>query len=306
MTDRRVWLVANPTSGKGTAGQHAELLAGRLEAAGIKVRLVAPTSAEALGSAVVEAVADDALAVVASGGDGTVHTAIQPLVGTDIPFGIVAAGSGDDIAAVLGVPDDSVEANVDYVVEAIKSHNPTSARRVDVGRVVTADGIARYFLAVLSTGFDSGVNERANRLPRLFGQRYNVAMLLELASFRPIDYDVVLDSQRLVGAGMLVAVGNGARYGGGMRICPDAQVDDGLLDVTWLHSCSRTTLVRVFPKVYSGAHVHHPRVTTHRGRHLTINAPGQVAYADGERIGPLPIEVDVQPGALCLLAPAAT
>lgn len=304
MTERRVWLVANPTSGKGTARQHAELLASRLEAAGITVQLVAPTSAEDLGSAVVEAVADDALAVIASGGDGTVHTAIQPLVGTDIPFGIVAAGSGDDIAAVLGVPDDSVEANVDYLVEAVLSL-PLSDQ-VDVGRVVTANGTTRYFLAVLSTGFDSAVNERANRLPRLFGQRYNVAMLLELASFRPIDYDVTLDSEHLVGAGMLVAVGNGARYGGGMRICPDAQVDDGLLDVTWLHSVSRSTLVRVFPKVYSGAHVQHPRVTTHRGRHLTITASGQVAYADGERIGPLPIEVDVQPGALCLLTPKRT
>jgi diacylglycerol kinase (ATP) len=167
--------------------------------------------------------------------------------------------------------------------------------------VSTADGRADYFLGVLSTGFDSSVNERANAMSRLGGQRYNVAIVRELASFRPVDYLVEIDGTSLKGLGMLVSVGNTTSYGGGMRVCPDAIPDDGLLDVTWLGAVSTVTFLRVFPSVFKGEHVKHPAVTTYRGAHLTIAAAGQIAYADGERIGPLPIEVSVLPAALRVL-----
>ena len=100
---------------------------------------------------------------------------------------------------------------------------------------------------------------------------------------------------------MLVSVGNGSRYGGGMRICPDARSDDGLLDVTWLGAVSKPTFLRVFPSVFRGTHVEHPAVRTFRGRSMRIAAEGQIAYADGERIGPLPVEIEVRPSALRVL-----
>jgi diacylglycerol kinase (ATP) len=155
---------------------------------------------------------------------------------------------------------------------------------------------------VLTTGFDSSVNERANRMSRLGGQRYNVAMVRELASFRPLAYTVTIDGQEITSPGTLVTIGNGPQYGGGMRICPGALLDDGLLDITWLGAVSRVTLLRVFPSVYSGTHVEHPAVRTFRGRSLRVEAPGQIAYADGERIGPLPVDVEVRPGALRVLS----
>jgi diacylglycerol kinase (ATP) len=172
---------------------------------------------------------------------------------------------------------------------------------LDVGVVRSADGVERYFLGVLSTGFDSSVNERANALPRLAGHRYNVAIVRELASFRALDYDVVIDGVREQAPGMLVSVGNGSRYGGGMRICPAALPDDGLLDVTWLGAVSKPTFLRVFPSVFRGTHIEHPAVRTFRGRSLRIAADGQIAYADGERIGPLPVEIEVRPAALRVL-----
>jgi diacylglycerol kinase (ATP) len=215
-----------------------------------------------------------------------------------VPLGIVAGGSGDDIAAGLGFTTGGADEIARGLVAAVTGD---SSRVLDVGMARTSDGVERYFLGVLSTGFDSSVNERANAMRRLAGHRYNVAIARELASFRALDYDVVIDGVREQRPGMLVSVGNGSRYGGGMRVCPAALPDDGLLDVTWLGAVSKATFLRVFPSVFRGTHVDHPAVRTYRGRSLRIAADGQVAYADGERIGPLPVEIEVRPAALRVL-----
>ena len=103
------------------------------------------------------------------------------------------------------------------------------------------------------------------------------------------------------GTGMLVAVGNGTQYGGGMKVCPGALPDDRLLSVTFLDELPTTRFLRVFPSVYKGTHVTRPEVHEHTGVTVTLDAPGQVAYADGERLGPLPVQVSVQPASVRLL-----
>jgi diacylglycerol kinase (ATP) len=297
-----VWLIANPLAGSGRGARHASMATAALTSAGIGSRLLLPTSAEDSARLARDAVAAGAAAVVACGGDGTVHAVLQSLVGTGVPLGIVAGGSGDDIAAGLGYATSDGGAIARELVQAIASGD---SRTVDVGAATTDDGTQRFFLGVLSTGFDSSVNERANRMTRMGGQRYNVAMIRELASFRALPYDVTIDGERMTAPGMLVSVGNGPRFGGGMLICPDARPDDGLLDVTWLGSISKPAFLGVFPSVYRGAHVRHPAVRTFTGRSFHISAPGQVAYADGERIGPLPVSIEVRPRALRVLVTAA-
>ena len=99
-----------------------------------------------------------------------------------------------------------------------------------------------------------------------------------------------------------MAVGNGASYGGGMRVCPDAQLDDGLLDVTVLGPISKPEFLRVFPTVYKGTHVHHPAVTVRRARQVVLTSPGVTAYADGERVSVLPVNVEAVPDALRVFA----
>ena len=293
-----VWLVANPQAGGGRGARHASVVAQALHQAGVPCRLVQPTSASDSTTVARSAIGAAARAVIACGGDGTVHAVLQAMVGSTVPMGMVAGGSGDDIAAGLGFPTHDADVIANAIVASLASGRQ---RIIDVGLARSADGVERYFLGVLSTGFDSSVNERANAMPRLAGHRYNVAIARELASFRPLDYDVVIDGVRERGPGMLVSVGNGSRYGGGMRVCPDALSDDGLLDVTWLGAVSKPTFLRVFPSVFRGTHVAHPAVRTFRGRSLRIAAEGQVAYADGERIGPLPVEIEVRPGALRVL-----
>ncbi|MGL5909534.1 MAG: sphingosine kinase, partial [Phycicoccus sp.] len=159
------------------------------------------------------------------------------------------------------------------------------------------------YVGVLAAGFDAVVNERANRWRRPRGPlRYHLATVRELPVFRPIPYVLVLDGRRFETEAMLVAVGNGPSYGGGMRVTPDASFDDGLLDVLVAHRISAFELLRVFPRVFRGSHVTHPAVEIVRARSVQLQAVGIVAYADGERLGPLPLTVEVVPDALGVLA----
>lgn len=299
MTAGEVWLIANPAAGSGRGARHASVATRALVEAGIPCRLLQPGSAAETTEAAAEAVRANVDAVVACGGDGTVHAVIQALAHTDTPLGILAAGSGDDIAACLGFPSGHADDSATHLIHSLQSG---ATRQVDLGHAQTSDGTVRHYLGVLSTGFDSSVNERANAMRRMLSQRYNIAIIRELASFKPLDYDLRIDDVHIEGQAMLVAVGNGSRYGGGMLVCPAADMVDGQLDVTWLGAVSKLTFLRALPTVFTGKHVRKPFVHTYRGRRLVIGAPGQIAYADGERIGPLPVEIEVRPGALRVLA----
>jgi diacylglycerol kinase (ATP) len=304
----RVVLLLNPTSGKGRAAQAAPAAAARLQDRGIEVvQVVGHDAADARERLRHAIAAAPTAGVVAVGGDGTVHLCLQEIAGTEVGLGIVPAGTGNDTAKHLGLPTDA-RAAADVVADAVLG-GPT--RTVDAGSVVSADGIQRWFLAVMSSGFDSLVNERANTMTWPSGQaRYLRAILAELRVFKPVPYTMVLDEGtetevRVEQRGMLVAVGNGTSYGGGMKVCPGALIDDGLLAVTFLGELSTPTFLRVFPTVYKGTHVERAEVAEYVARTVTLDAPGQVAYADGERIGPLPVSVRVEPGAVRLLVAAS-
>ena len=291
-----VALLVNPSAGRGRGARAVQPALDALRRAGHRVRTVVGRDAgEALRLAR-GAVDDGADALVVVGGDGMTGLALQAVAGTGTPLGVVAVGTGNDFARVNGLPVRDPRAAAELAAEALAAGR---ARRLDLGR---AGG--RWFGTVLASGFDSRVNDRGNRMRLPLGRfRYDVAMLAELAALRPIRYRVAFDDgpeQELVA--VLVAVGNGSSYGGGMRICADAAMDDGLFDVCVVGPCSRTTLVRVFPLVYTGSHPRHPVVTVHRAARVRLAAPDVTAYADGERLGPLPVTAETVPGALRLLA----
>jgi diacylglycerol kinase (ATP) len=181
------------------------------------------------------------------------------------------------------------------------------AREIDAGHISytdpeTGQPATRWFACVLSAGFDSVVNERANRMQRPKGaSRYMIALGLELMSLKPIPYRLVLDGTELVTRAMLVSVGNNVSIGGGMKVTPDALVDDGVFDVLVVRPLSRAAFVRIFPRVFKGTHISDPRVSIHHARRIRIESDVAVAYADGERIGPLPVDIEVVAGALRLL-----
>lgn len=290
----RTALIVNPHSGSGRGARRGQEAMLALQ----DCTVITPRSAEHVNGSVHRAVQDGARAIIACGGDGTVHQVLQAVMSLQVPdicLGIVPAGSGDDIARELGMTGD------DALTRLRRALDEGRTRTVDVARVTSSAG-QRWALGVISCGFDSAVNERANAMTRVRGKaRYLVGIVAELGSFRPVEYSMSIDDGSVRAPGILVAVGNGGSYGGGMRICPDARMDDGLLSVTWLNGLSRTSLVRLFPRIYSGAHVNHASVTTYEGRRIHIDAPGQLAYADGERVGPLPISIEAVPSSLSVL-----
>ena len=289
---RRIALLVNPTSGKGRGGRLLEPVAERLRSSGVDVDVVTGRDADEAFDRVRNRVAAGVDGVVAVGGDGLVNIALQVVAGTDVPLGVVPAGTGNDIARALGLSLDDPVAAVDLVVRG-------ATRAVDLGR---ANG--RWFAGVLGSGFDSMVNERANRMSWPSGRsRYNLAILAELRTFRPVPYELVLDGETWTTEAMLVAVGNGSSYGGGMRVCPDARLDDGLLDITVLGPISKPEFLRVFPTVYKGTHVRHPAVTVRRARQVSLTSSGVTAYADGERVSVLPVTCDAVPDGMHVFAP---
>ncbi|MGA5642032.1 diacylglycerol kinase [Streptomyces cinereoruber] len=312
-----ITLFVNPTAGRGRGAQAARPALDALRDAGLSVRTVlGHDAADALRRAR-EAVADGTGALVAVGGDGMVSLALEVVAGTPVPLGIIAAGTGNDFARTLGLPVRDPAAAARVAAGILKD---TGGRAVDLGRVTsggtaatgtsaagtaTAEAGARWYATVLASGFDSRVNDRGNRMRLPAGRfKYDLAILAELAAFRPVPYRLTLDGGRIVEVdATLVAVGNGTSYGGGMRICADARTDDGLLDVTVVGDCDRTTLLKVFPRVYKGTHLDHPEVTTYRTRTLALDAPDTTGYADGEPLGPLPLAVECVPAALRVLAP---
>ena len=292
----RVGLLTNPTAGRGRGAAYGAQTAAVLRAAGHEVvDLSGPDEATAAGRArqALDAYRIDVLAVV--GGDGMVHLGANLCAGRSTPLAVVAAGSGNDNARELGLP-------VRDPLKAAALVTAGRTRAVDLGRCVTTVGETRWWIGVLGGGFDSVVNERAAgmRWPR-GPMRYNVAVARELPVFRPIPYAITVDGERLATEAMLVAVANGPAFGGGMRVAPQASYDDGLLDIVILHRVSRSQFVRVFPRVFKGTHVTHPRVQILRGRRVRLEAPGIVTQADGERFEPLPLDLEVVPGALTVV-----
>ena len=295
---RRIGLVVNPTSGKGSGRVLGGQTRALLRSAGHQVvNLSGESAAEALERCH-GAVASGLDTLVVVGGDGMVHLGANAVAGTTTALAVVPAGTGNDNARSLGLPVLDARAAAAII-------DTGHRRAIDAAREVRPGEPDRWFVGVLCGGFDAVVNERANRWTWPRGRmRYNLAIARELPVFRPLPYQLELDGEVWATEAMLVAVGNGPAYGGGMKITPDASYDDGLLDVLVVGRLSVPRLLAVFPKVFSGKHVTHPAVTIKRARRVRLSTPGVVAYADGERFGPLPVEVEVVPGALEVLVPA--
>ncbi|MEU3489370.1 diacylglycerol kinase [Streptomyces massasporeus] len=292
-----ITLFVNPTAGRGRGARAAQPAASALRAAGFSVRTVlGEDAADALvrARAAVEAGTG---ALIAVGGDGMAALALRAVAGTRTPLGLVAVGTGNDFARALGLPVRQPAAAGRMIADALKCGR---IRDIDLGQVGD-----RWFGTVLASGFDSRVNDRGNRMRWPTGRlKYDLAMIGELAGFRPVPYRIRLDDDKVLEVeATLVAVGNGSSYGGGMRICPGADLTDGLFDVTVVGDCSRTTLLRVFPRVYRGTHVDHPSVTVLRAARVEISAEGVTGYADGEPLGPLPLSARCVRGGVRVVGP---
>ncbi len=283
-----MWLVVvNPKAGMGAAASLATQVVGFLQSHQIAYRMISPNSAVETKALVRQSLqSGEATKLLSIGGDGLFHLLLQLAIEFKVPLAITPGGTGNDFYRTLGWFDHDL---TDYL-EHLNSAAPCL---VDVGVV---DG--EYFGAVLSSGFDSVVNERANRMKWPKGPaKYNVAIALELPKFKAIEFKIFADEKVLEVEAMLIAIGNGRSYGGGMQVCPDADLHDGLFDIMILHPVSKLEFIKVFPTVYKGTHIEHPQVEVIRAKRIRIESSA-IAYADGERIGQLPVQVESLPQSL--------
>lgn len=285
----RLILLAHPSSGSGKCVLYAEEFAKSASQQGVITLLISKETAEESIEAVL-AVRNEVDALVVIGGDGSFHIALQAIAGSKCPLYVIPMGTGNDFART----NNEISTDIDFVLQRILHEHP---KWIDLGKIRVGTEHSWYG-QVLSTGFDSLVNRRANQMRIIKGQiKYTIATLLELPKFKPIRYRISIDGQVIETDAMLVSVANGATYGGGMKIVPDADRHDGLLDVMILKRVSKFELLRVFPKVFSGAHKNHPAVSFHQTRNFTLEAAA-LAYADGEFVGSLPISGEVAPYSL--------
>ncbi|UOE45422.1 YegS/Rv2252/BmrU family lipid kinase [Agromyces larvae] len=291
---RRLIVAVNPLASFGRNRAVGPAVVARLVDEGHRVQMLREANFELLRREAESAFAQGADGVIVVGGDGMVSLGANLVAGTGVPLGVVAAGTGNDLARGLGLPHDDPGAATEALVAAL-GREP---RSVDAARVEHG-GTTTWFACILSAGFDAIVNERANRMTRPRGpSRYTLALLRELATFRPRRYAITIDGERREQRAMLVSVANNVSLGGGMRVVPHADLSDGLLDVFIVHPLSRLRLLRVFPKVFAGTHVDHPAVEFRTATRVRLESDDAIAYADGERIGSLPVDIEVVPGAL--------
>jgi diacylglycerol kinase (ATP) len=275
-------LVINPVSGQGKGTTVGTYVAGYLNQKKCEFTIISGNSSQAMSDHLQTFIqkTSNCEGIIAVGGDGLMHIIVQIAVPHKIPFTIIPAGTGNDFVRTLGWDLHEIDDQLDRVTQSAPS-------QIDLGLV---DG--EWFGAILSTGFDSVVNEKANTMRWPKGpMKYNAAIALELPRFAPRHYEITLDDRTLSTEAMLIAVSNGRSYGGGMLVCPNAEINDGLFDVMVLHPISKLEFMKVFPQVFAGTHVSHPAVEIVRSKSVTIESVA-VAYADGERVGQLPVSAE--------------
>jgi YegS/Rv2252/BmrU family lipid kinase len=294
-TTRRLQLVVNPAAGGGRAAKLLPAVEAALRAAGHDLRVTPTRSLEHADELVAEALADDRVAV-AMGGDGLVGRVAGAVAAGGGVLAVLPGGRGNDFCRAVGLSGDPVEAAA-LVAGA-------QERSIDLGVVTSAEGEVP-FLGIASVGFDSDVQERVLRSTVPLGSLvYLYGSLVTVASWRHARFDCVVDGEPLSVTGWTVAVSNSGWYGGGMRLAPDASVEDGLLDVVTSSATSRRRFLRGLPKVFQGTHVHEPTVDVRPATvvELAADRPFRV-FADGDPVGTLPCTVTVRPGALRVLLP---
>ena len=234
--------------------------------------------------------------MVACGGDGLVCALAGLAAEHDGVLAVVPAGSGNDFARHLEIPLDDLSAAVGLLRRG-------RVERVDLCRAETADGSRAWSTTVANAGFDAEANRLANTIEWVGGTPlYVLATLRTLVSYRPQRTRITVDDDVLDTRAWLVAVGNTRSYAGGMMITPEAEIDDGQLDVCVVGRVTCADFLRTFPKVFDGTHTRHPEVTIRRGKRVMIEMPETVGapelWASGERVGPLPAQLEAVPGAL--------
>jgi diacylglycerol kinase (ATP) len=286
----------NPSSGGGRARHHLDEIRRRAEVVDADLRI--SRDGGDLTQQALQAVADGVDRLVVGGGDGTMHLVVQALAGTSCSLGVLPMGRGNDYAAALGVPD--------VMMDAVDLALTGETTRIDLGQAGS-----EWFAFYAGVGFDSETSRTAEAHPRWWPDAitYNVAVVRTLFGYRPPHARIEFEGGEFEGEVMFATACNGPQFGGGMKIAPEADLMDGLLDLVIVRAVGKVELLRIFPTVYRGAHVGHPAVSIHRTPWVRVHfEPTMLLGSDGELIGTVGsdgLEIRVVPQALDVVAAPA-
>jgi diacylglycerol kinase (ATP) len=289
----RLKLICNPTAGRGRAHRRIGEVLAYLTSRGARVEMEESSSPEDLTRRAAESSRADYDRVIICGGDGSLNLAVREYDLGRIPMALLPFGSGDDFANVCGIPR-SLRKACDVALEG-------QIREVDVA---LANG--KRYMGVAGLGFDSEVNEYANQNGRYLSGSlvYLYAIFRVLPKFKPHRVRISTGNGTREEEIMFAAVGNSRQYGGGIRITPDARIDDHLLDVCIVHRTSIGQLLTTLPRAYNGSHVRKPFVETGRGLEFRFEADEPLkVFGDGEHLTQTPVQFGLAEKKLQVIVP---
>lgn len=291
----KTFVILNPSAGKGISIDSRDIIESGLRKYSIDYELYVSKNLDDMINATKTGLEKDFQNFIAVGGDGTLHYIANVLAGTDKNIGAIPTGSGNDATATLGITQD-----VEKCCHTIKNGK---IKKIDLGLI----NDKYYYLCIAGSGFDSQVNYLANntRMPVKGPLKYSYSVYKTLITFRPKKFFVDYDNNKRELYGMMIAASNMPTYGGGMRITPDANPEDGLFDVCIIKKMTKVHFIKIFPKVYEGKHVDDEHVEIFRTAALKLDSeyPFSV-FADGEYICKLPASFKMIPKKLNFIVPA--
>ena len=279
----KILVITNPLAGAGKTLRLLPKIKQWLSASPHEFSFTIPESPDRMRLEIMKAADQGIEALLLIGGDGTVHQALRAIAETNIPFGFLPCGRGNDFARNVGLPS--------KLKKGCSLPSNPSFHQVDLPRINHIP-----FVAVAYVGFDAEVNKLANDGRGYFGGTlgYIVCVLKTLKTFKPFEVEITIDDLTWRERVMMVTVANAPFYGGGMKIAPDANMNDGVLDICIVQEISKLELLRQFPKVFKGTHVSHPRIMMKAGRRIKlVSDEHREVFADGEYAGNLPAECTI-------------
>lgn len=276
----KILVITNPLAGGGKTLRLLPKIRHWLSESSHEFSFNTTKSPDQMRSEIINAPAQGIDALLLIGGDGTVHQALPAIAETKIPFGFLPCGRGNDFARNIGLPSN--------LKKSCSLPSNPSFHQVDLPRINNIP-----FIAVAYVGFDAEVNKLANDEKGYFGGTlgYIVCVLKALRNFRPFEVEITIDDDTWSERVMMVTVANAPFYGGGMKIAPDANMNDGIFDICIVQEISKLDLLQQFPKVFKGTHVFHPRIIMKTGKKIKlVSDEEREVFADGEYVGTLPAE----------------
>ncbi len=293
----RPFVILNPVAGKGRAKRVWPTIRPTLRAGGLQVEEAIAEFPMHAWTLAEEAAKRGHDLIIAVGGDGTTHEVINGLLRgrpADPPvFAVIPLGTANDFPRALSIPKDPIAA-----ARTVLTGVP---RRIDLGRVND-----HYFATIAGVGFDAEVAQQVNRWPRWFGGTvlYVAGILKMLLTYHPVEAHITIDGQAQTLRLFLLAAGNTRWYGGGMYMCPHAEIDDGQLAIIVAKDLGRGEALAVLPKVFSGNHLAHPKVVHTSARRVQVESATPLAvHADGESVGHVPASFSAVAHALDVIVP---